>query len=256
MTSTSENSDSTVATFNVGGEKYQVSRDILQAHPNTMLMRIASSEWQKDANATIFLNRDGNRFRYILDFIRDGEVHLPVTVSKAALLRDFEYFGFTDVDEDNIYEIMDIPRKALGNFYYRLRVHISEQFKEKLDEADKEIAHHRSCIKETELKRSCLIVAHACYVKFTPTSKGEKREIRLEPSSNVVNSSGEKLGDHLVRVFKCASSESSESARFNEELAAYGLQGEASSSHPEYHSFTISKSSKNLQTFEDDGAAK
>ena len=43
----------------------------------------------------IFLiDGNGDRFPYILDYMRDKEVHLPLSVPKAALLRDFEYYGF------------------------------------------------------------------------------------------------------------------------------------------------------------------
>jgi len=42
----------------------------------------------------LFIDRNGERFQYILDFRRDNEVHLPVTVSKATFGKDLEYFGF------------------------------------------------------------------------------------------------------------------------------------------------------------------
>jgi hypothetical protein len=81
------------ACFDVGGKIYKVSRSLLQAHPDTMLARIASETWQSDSSQTIFIERDNERFRYCLDYLRDGSVDLPMTVSKEALLKDFEYFG-------------------------------------------------------------------------------------------------------------------------------------------------------------------
>mmetsp|Transcript_13886 Transcript_13886/g.19007 ORF Transcript_13886/g.19007 Transcript_13886/m.19007 type:complete len:206 (-) Transcript_13886:396-1013(-) len=88
--------------FNVGGSKYEVSRSLLEQHPNTMLARISSEQWQKDPEKEIFIDRDGDRFRYCLDYLRDGHVALPVTVAKKALLQDLEYYGVEGVDEGSI----------------------------------------------------------------------------------------------------------------------------------------------------------
>jgi hypothetical protein len=86
------------ARFNVGGKKYEISRSLLESFPNTMLARMASKTWQTDPEAAMFVDRDGERFRCILDYMRDGKVHLPLTVAKGALLLDLEYFGFENVD--------------------------------------------------------------------------------------------------------------------------------------------------------------
>eukprot|EP00957_Ditylum_brightwellii_P044771 3396357-Ditylum_brightwellii.AAC.1 len=88
--------------FNVGGHKYQVARSLLEQHPNTMLARISSEQWQKDPEAEIFIDRDGDRFRYCLDYLRDGFVALPITVPKKALLQDLAYYGVEVICEDSI----------------------------------------------------------------------------------------------------------------------------------------------------------
>lgn len=92
MTSKSNQKVSNVA-FDVGGRIYKVSRSLLEANPTTMLCRISSETWQRDPNGTIFIERDNERFRYCLDYLRDGCVEIPMTVSKGALLKDLEYFG-------------------------------------------------------------------------------------------------------------------------------------------------------------------
>jgi hypothetical protein len=77
--------------FNVGGQIYEISRDIVMSHPGTMLARIASETWQKDPTETIFINGDGERFRYVLDYLRTGSIFLPLTVPKPAVLKDLEW---------------------------------------------------------------------------------------------------------------------------------------------------------------------
>lgn len=90
------------AKFNVGGKIYEVSRATLNKFPNTMLARMASEMWQDNKNAVMFIERDSERFRYCLDYMRDGKVHLSPVVSKEALLADLEYFAFEDVKESDI----------------------------------------------------------------------------------------------------------------------------------------------------------
>lgn len=96
--------------FNVGGTNYQVSRSLLEQYPNTMLFRMVSDTWLDVTNIydgaekePIFIDRDGERFRYILDYMRDGQqVNLPEYVSKGGLVKDIEYFGFENVDTNTI----------------------------------------------------------------------------------------------------------------------------------------------------------
>ena len=69
-----------VQKFDVGGTPYTVSKSLLEQHPDTMLCRIASEMWQKqdgEQDQPIFIERDGPRFRYVLDYMRDGTVALP-----------------------------------------------------------------------------------------------------------------------------------------------------------------------------------
>lgn len=55
-------------------------QSLLDQHPNTMLARLASETWngQGKEDEEIFIERDGERFRYVLDFLRHGKVLLPL----------------------------------------------------------------------------------------------------------------------------------------------------------------------------------
>ncbi|CAJ1921332.1 unnamed protein product [Cylindrotheca closterium] len=90
------------ATFNVGGKIYKVSRATLDKFPDTMLARMASKTWQENPEAAMFIERDSERFRFCLDYMRDGKVHLSPVVSKEALLADLQCFAFEDVKESDI----------------------------------------------------------------------------------------------------------------------------------------------------------
>ena len=83
-----------VVKFNVGGTRYEVARSLLESHSETMLTRMASKDWHDDSKRDeIFIERDGERFKYCLDFLRDGKVLLPITTRKEALLEDLKYYN-------------------------------------------------------------------------------------------------------------------------------------------------------------------
>lgn len=88
--------------FNVGGHKYEVSRSLLSSYPNTMLACSASKHWQEDPESEIFIERDGERFKFCLDYLRDGRAMLPIVISKEAVIQDLMYYGVDIVDENAI----------------------------------------------------------------------------------------------------------------------------------------------------------
>jgi hypothetical protein len=177
--------------FNVGGKTYEVAQSLLEQHPDTMLARIASNTWRPggdddnndvDTNLEMqkgkkrkvdngsneseekkndeaadgksqdfFIERDGERFRYCLDYMRDGgTVNLPPTIPKDALLQDLTYYGFQDIDPSKIFVLRPLP--ILKNCF--------ESIDSLKDDFDNEL-------EENEMKRKCLTLAKyclACYV--------------------------------------------------------------------------------------------
>lgn len=108
--SNSNSNTTTTVVFDVGGTVYKVSRSLLNQYPTTMLARMVSDTWNgvddddriDTTNDPLFVDRDGERFRYILDYMRDGpNISLPVTVSKDNFLIDLEYFGFENINPDS-----------------------------------------------------------------------------------------------------------------------------------------------------------
>jgi BTB/POZ domain len=87
--------------YNVGGKMYEVSQSLIDQYPNTILSLANSKPERTNKNTPIFIDRNGERFQYVLDYMRDGSVQLPMTISKESLLKDMEYYGF-DIDPDRI----------------------------------------------------------------------------------------------------------------------------------------------------------
>ena len=82
-----------LVTFNVGGSKHQVTRSLLEMHSSTMLAKSASEQWMENPDATIFIDRDGELFRHVLNYLRDNQVVLPITVARQTLINELEYYG-------------------------------------------------------------------------------------------------------------------------------------------------------------------
>ena len=110
MTSTASTEDAMVR-LNVGGHRYDVPRSLFELYPRSMLARLVSDEWNTDEinnhddgssdyhedDTIIFIDRNGHRFQYVLDYMRDREVNLPMTESIEATRKELEYYGLDGV---------------------------------------------------------------------------------------------------------------------------------------------------------------
>eukprot|EP00977_Amphora_coffeiformis_P023587 scaffold13700_cov153-Amphora_coffeaeformis.AAC.1 len=96
--------------FNVGGTKYEISQALLDRYPSCMLSKICSKTWVqadaetatvKEAAEEIFIDRNGQRFQYVLDYMRDSRVELPLSIPRSQFVADMEYFSL-DYKEESI----------------------------------------------------------------------------------------------------------------------------------------------------------
>jgi hypothetical protein len=64
--------------LNVGGTRYEVSRSLMEMYPDTMLARLTSDDWSNADDQEVFIDRNGPRFQYVLDYMRDQKrLHWP-----------------------------------------------------------------------------------------------------------------------------------------------------------------------------------
>ena len=110
-------------TFNIGGQRYEISRSLLDQFPETMLTKSASETGLKDESEEIFIERDGYSFSHVLSYMRDSKVVLPVTERKKSFVDELTYYGLEMRDED-----IDFDRANLRAISSSL-----EDFKKDLD---------------------------------------------------------------------------------------------------------------------------
>jgi hypothetical protein len=99
--------------FDVGGTPYNVAKDTLLKSKDTVLAKLVSEKWTADQE-TIFIDRDGERFKYILEtaevyWYRDGRIIVPITVAL-----DADFFG---LQEDAVIE----EKASINKLLYNLR---------------------------------------------------------------------------------------------------------------------------------------
>ena len=64
--------NSSTIKFNVGGRHFEVSRDLIDTHAETMLGKLVSDAWQEDPEQEVFIDRNGDIFAHVLDYLRYG----------------------------------------------------------------------------------------------------------------------------------------------------------------------------------------
>lgn len=82
--------------LNVGGVFYTTTKSTLLAEAGSMLAAIVTSGLpsRRDANGRIFIDRDGHRFRNVLNYLRSAAFHcIDDRTALRELAEEAEFFG-------------------------------------------------------------------------------------------------------------------------------------------------------------------
>jgi hypothetical protein len=158
--------------LNVGGTKFEVARSTIDKYPETMLANLVSQKWQNNPEEEVFIDRDGDAFRFVLSYMRDAEVSLPATVSKNANLRELEYYGFRNISEGAVYfdtiSPVDVLR-GMGQFN---------------DKYTADVKHHEALQEDLTREKVCRDTAYQCFIQLAQqwrsTSKQNVMEVYLQ----------------------------------------------------------------------------
>jgi hypothetical protein len=135
--------------------------------------------------------------------MRDGEIHVPMTVSRNVIQKELEYYGFENVRESSItVESLAEARKIFSNF--------SENIYEEVDAIDNAIKECKNKIYKYDIQKSAIKTAHTLYVR-SARSEGRKRfKVRLTSQTD-------------IQVAATALSKSDEMSCLKKGLRAYGF---------------------------------
>eukprot|EP01113_Clastostelium_recurvatum_P022758 TRINITY_DN2726_c0_g1_i4.p1 TRINITY_DN2726_c0_g1~~TRINITY_DN2726_c0_g1_i4.p1 ORF type:complete len:332 (-),score=51.93 TRINITY_DN2726_c0_g1_i4:24-1019(-) len=86
--------------LNVGGMLFATSAETLQSRRNTYFGAMFSGmiELKPDKDGRIFIDRDGTHFRYVLNYLRNGELLVPEDkLVRKELLVEAQFYGLQDM---------------------------------------------------------------------------------------------------------------------------------------------------------------
>ena len=80
---------SDIVSLNVGGTLYTTSSTTLMKYPDSMFGRMLNSsiDSEKDESGAYFIDRDGQLFRHVLNFMRNGILSLPENFNELKSLK-------------------------------------------------------------------------------------------------------------------------------------------------------------------------
>ncbi len=113
--------DAKTILFDVGGKIFRVSCSLIDEWPESMLARLVSDTGHDDDSMEkpIFIDRNGDTFQVVLDFMRYGCIALPRNLPRRIFVREMDYYGI-HVNDDEIVspnlalEELDRLRKSLA----------------------------------------------------------------------------------------------------------------------------------------------
>ncbi|TSK17911.1 Potassium channel regulatory protein [Bagarius yarrelli] len=84
-------------TFNVGGQIFTTKASTIRRHPHSRLARMLDETDPefKVVNNQVFIDRDGQLFRIIMEFLRTGRMTLPGEFETDGLLREAEFYNIS-----------------------------------------------------------------------------------------------------------------------------------------------------------------
>ena len=71
--------------FDVGGKLFKTSRSLIDRHESTVLARLASDMWLQDPTKPVFIDRDGDIFGHVLNYLRYGSIVLPAKLPRSRI---------------------------------------------------------------------------------------------------------------------------------------------------------------------------
>ena len=76
-----------------GGRLHKVTDGLLRQHKNTVLGSLGLRALKQEGhNEPIFVDRDGDIFNYVLNYMREGEIDLPMSIPKSSFLAELNYY--------------------------------------------------------------------------------------------------------------------------------------------------------------------
>ena len=111
-----------IVKLNVGGVLYTTTSSTLTVHRDSFFSSLLSGKYAavKDENGAYFIDRNGQYFGYILEYLRTGEIELPPEISATNILKESMFFSLNLLSEVLQQNIENNKKKEEKNYGIRL----------------------------------------------------------------------------------------------------------------------------------------
>lgn len=89
-------------TINIGGELFRTSKETFKRFPGSRLAQLDKSSGHYESKTrSYFFDRNPIMFRYIIDYYKTGELHIPLHICPRMVEQDLYYWGIqlTDITD-------------------------------------------------------------------------------------------------------------------------------------------------------------
>eukprot|EP01052_Picozoa_sp_SAG31_P032597 SAG31_NODE_3589_length_4093_cov_2.991487_5_plen_202_part_00 len=114
--------ESQIVNLNVGGTIYSTSLETLRNHcQGSFLHSLFSGSWhvQRDECDRVFIDRDGPRFRAVLNFLRSGFIHVKSEIECSELLEEADFYGLEHMRDALLAQMQEFQRQKKQDKFER-----------------------------------------------------------------------------------------------------------------------------------------
>ncbi len=150
--------------LNVGGTRYAVSRSTLMRYEGSMLASLISGKWKEgEGDEEVFIDRNGRRFEWVLDYLRSDRAYVPDLSDQLALKEELDYFGIA----------VDMSKVSVTDDFVTI------------NELSQEIKVHKATIAQKEKRIAAIKESYRLAGEFAGYSENEKLKVRLSVNKDV-----------------------------------------------------------------------
>ena len=111
--------------FNIGGQRFKISRSLLEKHPNSLLAEEAFNRVHSRSPKEIVLARNGSLFVFVLVYLRgNGHVILPMTISTEVFMAELRYYEIDIFEAGMILQEVPPAAQSLSSVLEGIRAEI------------------------------------------------------------------------------------------------------------------------------------
>ncbi|KAJ8024675.1 BTB/POZ domain-containing protein KCTD6 [Holothuria leucospilota] len=108
--------------LNIGGKKYKTSAKTIRKYPDSKLAKMLDNTIPNllDKKGRYFIDRNGEHFQYVLDYMRLGELNLPADSPLCIMLeKEAKFFELPEMEKKCLHYKDNLQRDEFAALYQK-----------------------------------------------------------------------------------------------------------------------------------------